>query len=341
MTDKNALSPSVDAATAVLHFLAELESHKSLTLHFWLLKALAEKTKKLAEQEVPAENLVFTPTDLIEWLQTHSDKPINPGKKKSTSDYISDLYRKLANKLESNTRVEWIAAEKQLSFYGMPGKITGGGQKNTNQYRLDVKPVRKQTQASFKELSQYPVPEGGLRYQEQKELSAPWLIRRLDGFDVRGWRLVLLITLILFPALMLITTLTSPLVVMIFPSFSSAFQIFNFWSVVFVAIMAGLFGFLYRLLDKRITMAPDWMTITSKENLLLEIRAERNESGQHSHRKVALVHYTANCPVCRGSVTVNSGGWHFFGRLVGRCNENPVEHVFSFDHVTKIGKPLR
>ena len=340
MTNKNIQSPSLDAANAVLLFLSELEAHKSLPLHFWLLKALAEKTKEFAMQDVPAENLVFTPAELVEWLHACSDKPINPGNK-SAPDYISDLYRKLIKALEDNTRLKWIAAEEQLPFYGKPGKITGGGQKNTNQYRLDAEPVPKQTQASFEKLTQHSVPTGGLRYLEQKELSTPRLIKMLDGFDARGWRLKLLLVFILLPILFFIASLTTPLAVIVFPSLSSMVQPFIFWSIVYLALMIGFFGFLYRLIDKRVAMAPDWMTMTSREYLLLEYRAERNDHGQFSHRKVVLVHYTAKCPVCNGSVTVNKGGWHFIGRLVGRCDENPVEHIFSFDHVTKTGKPLR
>jgi len=58
-------------------------------------------------------------------------------------------------------------------------------------------------------------------------------------------------------------------------------------------------------------------------------------------RKKVPVRYAATCPVCNARVQVESGGREFHGRLVGRCQESPDEHVFSFDRVTRAGKSLR
>ncbi len=50
--------------------------------------------------------------------------------------------------------------------------------------------------------------------------------------------------------------------------------------------------------------------------------------------------YSAKCSICDGRVEVQGGGLQFPFRLVGRCIESPREHVFSFDHVTRTGRPL-
>ena len=71
------------------------------------------------------------------------------------------------------------------------------------------------------------------------------------------------------------------------------------------------------------------------------------ESTGRPIRKIQLVSYWATCPVCKNTplgnvrIGVRKGGKEFHNRLIGRCNESPTEHVFSFDHITKIGKPLR
>lgn len=56
---------------------------------------------------------------------------------------------------------------------------------------------------------------------------------------------------------------------------------------------------------------------------------------------IDMVKHVADCPICKGRVTVNGGGLAFPFRLVGRCRRSPREHVFSFDHVTRTGMPLR
>ncbi len=64
-------------------------------------------------------------------------------------------------------------------------------------------------------------------------------------------------------------------------------------------------------------------------------------------RKIQLVSYWATCPICKEKlkrnvrIDVSKGGKEFHNRLIGRCSESPIEHIYSFDHITRIGKPLR
>jgi hypothetical protein len=65
-------------------------------------------------------------------------------------------------------------------------------------------------------------------------------------------------------------------------------------------------------------------------------------------RKIQLVSYWAICPICEQAlgrddvrIDVSKGGKEFHNRLIGRCSESPIEHIYSFDHITRIGKPLR
>jgi hypothetical protein len=54
-----------------------------------------------------------------------------------------------------------------------------------------------------------------------------------------------------------------------------------------------------------------------------------------------LVRYAATCSLCGGKVWVEDGGVQFFNRLIGRCVDEPSEHVFSFDRKLKAGFWLR
>jgi hypothetical protein len=59
-------------------------------------------------------------------------------------------------------------------------------------------------------------------------------------------------------------------------------------------------------------------------------------------RSIVLRHYVADCPICQTtSITLAKGGPEFPRRIVGRCDNSPREHVFSFDRVTLEGGPLR
>jgi hypothetical protein len=59
-------------------------------------------------------------------------------------------------------------------------------------------------------------------------------------------------------------------------------------------------------------------------------------------RSVVLRRYVAGCPICRApTITLSRGNPEFRRRIVGRCDNSPREHVFSFDRVTLEGAPLR
>ena len=103
-----------------------------------------------------------------------------------------------------------------------------------------------------------------------------------------------------------------------------------------------LLGWQMRLVADRIALAPWFMQALSKpDDYLLELC--RNEEAERN--TMYLVRYVADCPICgtkgRDMIHVESGRLEFFGRLVGRCSRAPNAHVFSFDHVTRLGRFLR
>jgi hypothetical protein len=102
--------------------------------------------------------------------------------------------------------------------------------------------------------------------------------------------------------------------------------------------------FLYRrftslahLLDDRIALAPDWMLHWKESGATVEI--VKGESAD-APRRIQVFRYTATCPVCGAMVKLDCGEPDFPRRLVGRCEDSPREHVFSFDRITRSGAAL-
>lgn len=94
---------------------------------------------------------------------------------------------------------------------------------------------------------------------------------------------------------------------------------------------------LFRLVNDRIAQAPMWLQGGSAfDERLLEI--QRDEARQCNI--IRLTRYTADCPICGAQVRIHPGHREFHYRLVGRCSRAPREHVFSFDHVMRVGKAL-
>lgn len=89
-----------------------------------------------------------------------------------------------------------------------------------------------------------------------------------------------------------------------------------------------------RLFDDRIMIAPDWALAWKEFGATVEIVRSRNPDVPST---ILVQRYTAICPVCGWMVKLDRGEPDFPRRIVGRCEENPREHVFSFDRSSRKG----
>ena len=109
-------------------------------------------------------------------------------------------------------------------------------------------------------------------------------------------------------------------------------------AMVVALLLGGMLGWcvypFYRLVEDKIIPAPAWLELTVPLGHVLVLRLEGEE------RVLRMVRYTAKCPICGGNVSIEPGRRAHRGRLVGECARNPVEHVFSFDFITRLGRLL-
>ena len=105
------------------------------------------------------------------------------------------------------------------------------------------------------------------------------------------------------------------------------------------------FRLLYLCLTMRIISAPILMQPSNITNAQIECFAtdKIRESTGKPIRKLRMVSYVSTCPLpsCNSRIEVENGGKEFHHRLIGRCLEAPLEHVYSFDRVLRIGRALR
>lgn len=158
------------------------------------------------------------------------------------------------------------------------------------------------------------------------------------GYFLESWRRYLYIAALAVPLIFLwlmlvqvIFGITWSYIVGTRNVLSSLFSL----GVMFWATWACL-GPLYKLGVDKIVIAPWWMQSTEEDRLL-----ERRAPPRHPQKSIKAVRYVAPCPLCGGKISATTGRLEFFGRIVGRCDEAPIEHVFSFDHVTRNGRLLR
>lgn len=94
-----------------------------------------------------------------------------------------------------------------------------------------------------------------------------------------------------------------------------------------------------QLPTQRVTMAgPSFLAVSE---LYGQLRTMPTPGRQLKSREFAVVRHWGICPICSAEVDLDSGGTAFPDRLIGRCHDAPLEHIFSFDPVRLIGEPLR
>lgn len=110
-------------------------------------------------------------------------------------------------------------------------------------------------------------------------------------------------------------------------------------ALVMTAVLWWLSKPIWQLPTHRVTIAnPAFLAFSE---LYGQLRTMPAPGRALTSRQFAVVRHWGTCPVCSAEVDLDAGGTAFPDRLVGRCHDAPLEHVFSFDPVRLIGEPLR
>lgn len=90
---------------------------------------------------------------------------------------------------------------------------------------------------------------------------------------------------------------------------------------------------------QRVTIAgPSFLALSE---LYGQLRTMSAPGRKLKSREFAVVRHWGICPICSAEVDLDAGGTAFPDRLIGRCHDAPLEHVFSFDPVRLTGEFLR
>lgn len=118
------------------------------------------------------------------------------------------------------------------------------------------------------------------------------------------------------------------------------------WELIVLA--ATFFWFLLRplarLYDRFIIMASPLFYSFAEKDCQIELVWDPDVAGVPGRSRgytLRLVRYVADCPLCGSKVSLRDGGVGKINRLVGCCDDEPGEHVFSFDRKLRVGYWLR
>lgn len=232
-------------------------------------------------------------------------------------------------------------SSRALSSLPVLERVVGGGQGNPTRYKIQYAASSEDDVCSNAQTAERSV-EPKLHNEQQKvELryicedvtDANWLANLFGrGFTLEGVR-VIAIRVVLIAGVLAVTLMAllvplsmigaKSLLPVFYAALTAAMCAYAFW--------ANL-GSIFVLRERRVALAPWWMQSIDDDRLL-----EWRGPPRYPVKSIKAVRYTATCPLCDGKVVVRSGGFRRLWALVGRCEEAPDAHVFSFDHVLRLG----
>lgn len=265
----------------------------------------------------------------------HADLGGNP--KQEPSAWLSQIWKDIEARYypEIEPRLIELARHAGLGFYPMLEKDNG----SPAFYRLAAKAIPESVDVSV--LCEEAVSAGTIVYKRDLTLKLSLLGRLFfeDGlrwttskrWGFLTWQLFFFIVMAILVVLawLILWHRTTPL---------------TGQDIVLLALGIGFpvgaykhFRGVFRLFENRIMLASEWFLSWKELGATVEINRSKNPdapSAIHVHR------YSAECPICGWMVKLDKGEPDFPRRIVGRCEENPREHVFSFDRNSKQGRLL-
>jgi len=327
--------------TQLFEFLVDISSewNESVRLDVKLLQAICHLS---LVNPVQAES-GFTSIDIVEKVGELRDSPwSSPDDKNQMATDVRKQWRNLLKTWKSKKEgIDQALADEGINLFPDLDRVQGGGAGNASRYRLLWRPLDDQGKKVLKarEHPGHPAAPDSVVYIPE-DIENPNALVRLfaKGYGLYGWRKALYIAAIGMPLLFGYLVFVIFLVNLTYLGNFGAESLFNSFAAlaIYAFLIWKLIGPLIRLPDDQIVLAPWGLQSLDGDRLL-----ERRSPPRYSDKSIKIVRYTAKCPVCGGKVHAKSGGLEFWGRIVGRCENSPREHVFSFDHVTWQGKLLR
>ena len=301
---------------------------------FLVLEALATLTAE--RLEAGKSDVRFTATNIA------AEANIRVPEDKQSSAIISPIWKKLEAALNDREKgIQDFARGFGLTCYPWPKKDESkGGRGNNSTYYVESR-----TLAADDHKSAPDALAGEIVYIRELTPEPSWWAKRFisNGYRLEGWRrgLVMLYGVAILIAAGLSIAFVSWVFLAELSSLSTAEIVNLFLSLAAFSVILWLaFTPFARLFNWRIIMAPTFLIALKELNVQMEIVREPYPK-PGSSGTIRLIRYAGACLICHAKVELSEGGKEFPDRLIGRCRENPAEHVYSFDRFTCRGRNLR
>jgi hypothetical protein len=330
-----------DAVRVGQTFLEQYDNSDKANKCWHLYDALLQLTANYLDQEVDVKDCRFYYQELYEYISKN-----NEGYK--ASDDAQRKIRTLHNSLEkklAETPLAHVAKELGLNIGPKIRKASSSGRGHKASLWIEAEALENKERDDTLDTPEEKVTRSShstqkIEYYLEKTPKLPLWSRWAENVEFQGWKKGALIMYGVLPGVLLVTFALTVILIPFSPT-PALFKI-ALYSMVALVIYYLFFGSILKVFKNNIAMVPDVMLPLHLRSAVFEIdiNKSQNRIGQRI-KKLNIKVYSAKCPVCKSKVHLKKGGIAHWGRIIGECDLNPVEHIYSFDHTNLRGSSIR
>lgn len=336
-----------DALKVAVRLLDEYDGRDRQHQTWQLFEGLVCQTPKDIDFSSESEELQkYTSNDLAKFLAAVREMKST---KSLDSKRINNLFHKLVEYLsEHRPRIEELAVSMGLTVIPVLKYRKGGGANNHSlywieAYEFDVDASSQSEQFSpVTTLSPGPKSQVEIEYYLEALPKLPFWSRffksiRFGDNSLGRWILALTVASPFF-CLTVLSIVTLLIINGTITEINS-----KLYSLLLMYPFLYFFGFsfLIKALNNSVALLPHWMLPRRLDSALLQLTIDGSPDRNYRVKELGIKVYAAKCPVCNHRVDLKSGGLKHWGRIIGVCDNNPIEHRYSFDFTNLTGNKLR
>ncbi len=326
--DKNA-DETLSAARCMLRYI---EQHGDSGHSFSMLKALATLT--ISSLEDGKFHTQFTAVNMF--AEAGIDLPENI----AAGTRLSPIWNRLVDKIlpEREEGIQTFARNLGLTHYPWPVKDKSEGGRASAYW------IERRALDDTLPSKEMVLKAGEIAYIRELNPKPSWWAKLIlrNGYRLDGWRRWIFLLYGLGNILLSAVAIAAMWGLFWFRSSWATNDLSLAVIATGISIYASWISLrpLLALLRWRIVMAPAALVSLREMNVQMEIVRESTVA-PFGAGTIRLVRYASTCARCSGKIELEDGGKEFPNRLIGRCTENPSEHIYSFDRSNSKGQLLR
>jgi hypothetical protein len=326
-----------DAALCALKFVEIYTGDGSRTQRYKALKALAQRALDDLDAKKIESEYGCTAYDMSVIVTGRT--AFDDSEKKNINRILKDLQKHLPEHSEMFKQIALEYNYSAIPSYSFEANRGSGSGIYTTHFISPIALSSDDISSPTEELK-----SDEIKYYLESVNNLPFLFRWINNFEIYAWRQKLLFSVLIF-AIVIISCLFLLFMIIFIYSKDAGIDILRsaIGTLGIASIIAIQLRLIYLCLTNRIISAPILLLPNNVDNAQIEYVATEKLSPTTGRpiRKFRVVIYSSTCPICKSRIEVENGGREFHNRLIGRCTEVPLEHVYSFDRFLCKGKALR